>query len=89
MAIQLSAKHQEYWSKNLTITAVLLVVWFVVTFVIGYFAIELNNIRFFGWPLPFYMGAQGSLVIYVIIIWFYARYMNGLDKQYDVAEGDE
>ena len=89
MAIQLSAKHQEYWSKNLTITAVLLVIWFVVTFVIGYFAIELNNIRFFGWPLPFYMGAQGSLVIYVIIIWFYARYMNNLDKEYDVHEGEE
>jgi len=89
MAIQLSAKHQEYWSKNLTITAVLLVVWFVVTFVIGYFATELNNIRFFGWPLPFYMGAQGSLIIYVLIIWYYARYMNRLDKQYDVAEGDE
>jgi putative solute:sodium symporter small subunit len=89
MAIQLTAKHQEYWSKNLTITAILLVIWFVVTFVIGYFAVELNNIRFFGWPLPFYMGAQGSLIIYVLIIWYYARYMNRLDKQYDVAEGDE
>jgi putative solute:sodium symporter small subunit len=89
MAIQLTAKHEEYWHKNLSITAILLVIWFVVTFVIGYYAAELNNIRFFGWPLPFYMGAQGSLIIYVILIWYYARYMNRLDKQYDVAEGDE
>jgi putative solute:sodium symporter small subunit len=89
MAIQLTAKHQEYWHKNLSITAVLLVIWFVVTYVIGYFATELNSIRFFGWPLPFYMAAQGALIIYVILIWYYARYMNRLDKQYDVAEGDE
>ncbi|MCX7894118.1 MAG: DUF4212 domain-containing protein [Burkholderiales bacterium] len=87
--MQLTAKHAEYWHKNLTITAILLAIWFVVTFVIGYFAIQLNDIRFFGWPLPFYMGAQGSLIIYVLIIWYYARYMNRLDRDYDVAEGED
>jgi putative solute:sodium symporter small subunit len=87
--MQLSPKHIEYWKKNLTITAILLVIWFVVTFVIGYYAVELSNITFFGWPLPFYMGAQGSLAIYVAIIGYYAWYMNRLDIKYGVQEGEE
>jgi putative solute:sodium symporter small subunit len=86
--MQLSQKHQEYWSKNLRITAVLLVIWFFVTFVLGYYARELN-FNFFGWPFAFWVGAQGALVVYVLIIWFYARYMNNLDREYDVHEGDE
>jgi putative solute:sodium symporter small subunit len=86
--MQLTDKHREYWKKNLQITAVLLVIWFLVTFVLGYYARELN-FNFFGWPFSFYMGAQGSLIIYVIMIWFYARYMNKLDNEYGVNEGDE
>ncbi len=66
-------KHREYWRRNLQITAVLLAIWFVVTYVMAYFAIPLAEINVFGWPLSFYMAAQGSLIIYVIIIWFYAR----------------
>lgn len=83
--MQLSAKHQEYWSRNLRVTALLLAIWFVVTFVVGFFARELS-FNFFGWPFAFYMGAQGALVIYVVIIWYYARYMNNLDQQYGVQE---
>jgi putative solute:sodium symporter small subunit len=83
--MQVSAKHQAYWSKNLRLTAILLAIWFVVTFVVGFFARDLN-FNFFGWPFSFWVGAQGSLVIYVVIIWFYARYMNNLDHEYGVAE---
>ena len=86
--MQLTEKHREYWSKTLRITGVLLFIWFVVTFVIGYFARELS-FNFFGWPFSFYMGAQGALIVYVLIIWYYARYMNNLDKVYDVHEGEE
>jgi putative solute:sodium symporter small subunit len=82
---QVSAKHQAYWSKNLRITAILLAIWFVATFVVSYFARDLS-FNFFGWPFSFWMGAQGSLVIYVLIIWFYANYMNKLDHEYGVAE---
>ena len=87
--MQLSARHQEYWHRNLTVTAILLAIWFVVTFVASFYARELNGITFLGFPLGFYMGAQGSLVIYVVIIWFYARYMNRLDQEYGVHEGEE
>jgi len=87
--MQLTERHEEYWKKNLQITAVLMAIWFVVTYVVGYFARELNGITVFGFPLGFYMGAQGALIIYVISIFYYAARMNKLDKEYDVAEGDE
>jgi putative solute:sodium symporter small subunit len=87
--MKLSQGHIEYWKKNLRITAILMVIWFVVTFVIGYYAIELSTVTFMGWPIPFYMGAQGSLAIYVLIIWFYASYMNKLDREYGVHEGED
>ncbi len=83
--MQLSERHKEYWSKTLRITGILLAIWFFVTFVIGYFARDLN-FTFFGWPFSFWVAAQGALIVYVLIIWFYARYMNALDQQYGVAE---
>lgn len=87
--MQLTEKHKEYWSRNLRVTAILLGLWFVVTFVASWYARELNAIVVFGFPLGFYMGAQGSLIVYVAIIWFYARYMNNLDKEYGVHEGED
>jgi putative solute:sodium symporter small subunit len=83
--MQLTEGHRLYWRKNLTITAILLVIWFVVTYVVGYYARDLN-FSFFGWPFSFWMGAQGSLIIYVAIIWYYAHYMNKLDQEFGVAE---
>lgn len=87
--MQLTQKHLDYWQKNLRITAVLLLVWALVTFVPIYFASALNEIIFFGWPLAFYMGAQGALVVYVFIIWYYARTMDKLDREYGVNEGEQ
>jgi putative solute:sodium symporter small subunit len=84
-SMQAPAKLQEYWRRNLNLTGMLLLVWFVATFVLGYFARDLS-FNFFGWPFSFYMGAQGSLIIYLLIIWYYARSMNNLDKEYGVDE---
>ena len=85
--MQLTEKHKQYWKINLRISTILLVIWFVATFVMGWFARELNSITFLG-PLGFYMSAQGSLIIYVAIIWYYAHYMNNLDLKYGVHEGE-
>jgi len=87
--MKLTAKHEEYWQRNLKVTAILLGLWFLVTYVLAFFAKELAAITFLGFPLPFYMGAQGALVVYVVIIWYYARYMNKLDIEYGVQEGEE
>jgi putative solute:sodium symporter small subunit len=86
--MQLTERHREYWQRNLRVTGVLIAIWFFVTYVVAYMArgIEFN---FFGWPFSFYMAAQGALLVYLAIIVYYAYYMNRLDRQYGVHEGDE
>lgn len=86
--MQPTPKHREYWRRNLRVTGILLGVWFAVTFVLGWFARDLT-FDFFGWPFSFYMAAQGSLIVYVAIIGFYARYMSNLDRAYDVYERED
>jgi putative solute:sodium symporter small subunit len=83
--MQLTESQKSYWAKNLRITSILLAIWFVATFGVAYFARDLS-FNFFGWPFSFYMAAQGSLIIYVLIIWYYARTMNRLDQEHGVAE---
>ena len=87
--MQTTPKHREYWRKNLRLTGVLLAIWFVATFLVAFYARELATFTFFGWPLSFYMAAQGSLIIYVLIVWYYARAMRRLDESYGVAETEE
>jgi len=86
--MELTEKHHEYWRKNVRMTALLVVIWAVITYVAGYYARELS-FSFFGWPFAFWVGAQGALALYVVMIGFYAWYMNKLDQEYGVAEGDE
>lgn len=86
--MQLTERHHQYWSANLRVTGILLFIWFFVTFVLGYFARDLT-FTFFGWPFSFWVGAQGALIVYCVIIWFYARYMNNLDNQHGVQEDEE
>ena len=84
--MQLTQRHREYWSKNLTMTSILLTIWFLVTFGMGYFARELSTFKFFGWPFSFYMAAQGSLAIFVVEIAVYAYLMNRKDEEYGIRE---
>jgi putative solute:sodium symporter small subunit len=86
--VQATDKNREYWQRNLRVTAILLAVWFVVTFVVGYFARDLT-FDFFGWPFSFWVGGQGALIVYLIVVWYYARRMNRLDREYGVAETEE
>lgn len=86
--MELSDNHRRYWNRNLRVTAILMAIWFVVTFVVGYYARELN-FSFFGWPFSFWVGAQGALVVYVLIVGFYAWYMNRLDIEHGVEETED
>ena len=85
--MQLTERHRQYWQKNLRITGILLAIWFVVTFVVAYFARDLSFL-FFGWPFSFWVGAQGALIVYVVLVWWYSRTMNRLDREQGVAEDD-
>ena len=86
--MQLTESQKQYWSKNVRMTSFLLAIWFVVTYIVGFNARELS-FNFFGWPFSFWVGAQGALVVYVLIIAYYAHYMNNLDKEYGCAEEEE
>jgi putative solute:sodium symporter small subunit len=78
---------QEYWRYNVKVTTTLLVIWFVVTFLIsGIWAGWLNQYTVLGFPLGYYMAAQGSLAIFVIEIAVYARLMNKKDLEYGIVE---
>lgn len=77
----------DYWRYNIKLTIVLLVIWFVVTYLIsGLWAGWLNQYSFLGFPLGYYMAAQGSLAIFVIEIAVYARLMNRKDDEYGIRE---
>ena len=75
----------RYWRTTLRLTLGLLVLWFLVTFGVSFFARELD-FSFFGWPFSFWMAAQGSLLIYGIIITVYAVAMGRLDKAREEQE---
>lgn len=77
----------HHWRKSLRITALLLAVWFVVTFGATFFARELG-IAHLGWPFSFWMAAQGAPIVYVILVWLHARRMARLDLEFDLAEDD-
>ena len=78
---------KSYWRYNITLTTVLLIIWFVVTYLIsGLWAASLNQFSFIGFPLGYYMAAQGSLAIFVIEIAVYAWLMNKLDVKYGIRK---
>ena len=77
----------DYWSYNVRLTTILLVIWFVVTYIIsGLMASWLNQFTVLGFPMGYYMAAQGSLAIFVIEIAFYAKLMNAKDEEYGIQE---
>lgn len=80
------AGDNAYWRKTRRLTAWLLVLWVLLTFVMNWYARELNDLVLFGFPLGFYMGAQGLLFAYLAIIWVYNRKMRQLDAEYGVDE---
>ncbi|WP_027857844.1 DUF4212 domain-containing protein [Marinobacterium jannaschii] len=78
---------QAYWRENLRIIMGYLAIWFVVSYGCGVLFVEqLNEIQFFGFPLGFWFGQQGSIFVFVGIIWAYVASMNKLDEKYDVHE---
>jgi putative solute:sodium symporter small subunit len=80
---------RAYWGYNVRLTTFTMIVWFVVTFVAIFFAPQLNSIVIFGFPLGYYMGAQGALVVFVLLIFNYARKMNKADVEYGVQEDSD
>lgn len=80
---------EAYWNENKKLTWITMIVWFVVTYVVAFFSPQFNSVVIFGFPLGYYMGAQGALIIFVFLIFNYASKMNKIDKKYGVEEEEE
>jgi putative solute:sodium symporter small subunit len=74
---------KKYWKKNLKYLAILLSIWFLVSFGFGILLVdELNSFRLGGFKLGFWFAQQGSIYVFVILIFVYIRLMNKLDKKF-------
>jgi putative solute:sodium symporter small subunit len=79
-------KGERYWSATRALMFFMLVLWVVFSFGVHFFVNELNSIVFLGFPLGFYMAAQGSLIVFVLMLFWFAGAQDRIDRKYDVAE---
>ena len=78
---------QDYWKANLRLVGLCLSIWFVVSYLFGIVLVDqLNAISIGGYRLGFWFAQQGSIYVFVVLIFFYAWRMNKLDRQFDVHE---
>jgi putative solute:sodium symporter small subunit len=78
---------KQYWKRNLSYLSVLLLIWFIVSFGAGIlFAGFLNRFQLGGFPLGFWFAQQGSIYVFVVLIFVYVFLMNRLDRTFDVDE---
>ena len=84
---QLSAENRlAHWQSTKRLMIIHLVVWFIFSYVVHWFAVPLNNISFLGWPLGYYMAAQGALIVFVVQLFLFNRQQHAIDMKYGVAE---
>jgi putative solute:sodium symporter small subunit len=86
-----TARHAEYWRRNIRYVGILLAVWFAVSYLFGILLAQpLNAVRLpgTGFPLGFWFAQQGSIYVFVVLIFVYVRLMNGLDREFEVDEGE-
>jgi len=84
-----TARHAEYWRRNIRYVAVLLGIWFLVSYVFGILLadrLDALKLPFTGFPLGFWFAQQGSIYVFVVLIFVYVRLMNALDREFDVDE---
>jgi len=80
-------KGKAYWYDTLKLISGVLVVWFIVSYGFGILlAPALNSIKLGGYPMGFWWAQQGSIYVFVALIFIYAKLMGNLDKKYDVHE---
>ena len=86
MAALTPAQRDAYWKKTSRLMWIILTLWVIFSFVAPAFAVQLNTIVIWGFPLGFYMAAQGSLIAYVVLCFWNASAQNKIDEEFDVAE---
>ncbi len=81
-------RREMHWHRTRNLTIIHLIVWFFFAYLVHWFAAPLNNISFFGWPLGYYMSAQGSLAAFVIQLFLFNRQQHAIDVEFGVAEDE-
>ncbi|NTU59813.1 MAG: DUF4212 domain-containing protein [Deltaproteobacteria bacterium] len=82
MGSTLEATRGEYHRKNVRVVVALLAVWFAVSILGIWLVRPLNTVTLFRFPLGYWLGSQGSLLTFIAEIFFYGKYMDGLDRRY-------
>jgi putative solute:sodium symporter small subunit len=88
---RLRAERAAHWARTRRLTGLLLAAWLATTFCTVFFARDLAHLSVFGWPLSFYLAAQGASLAFLAIIGFYAWRMQAIDRRYHAAlrEGEQ
>nr|WP_181706990.1 DUF4212 domain-containing protein [Chthonobacter rhizosphaerae] len=81
-----STKQEAWWASTRGLMITALIVWFIFSFGIHMFAKTLNTIVVFGFPLGFYMAAQGSLIVFVALLFWFAGAQDKIDREHGFAE---
>lgn len=79
---------ERYWARTSTLMWIMLVLWIFFSFVVHMFVGQLNQIKILGFPLGFYMAAQGSLIIFVAMLFWFAYRQDQIDRDEGMAEDD-
>lgn len=89
MSDERELRQKLYWRRNLSLMARLFVVWFVVSYGCGILLFDfLNQFRLGGYKLGFWFAQQGSIYVFVVLIFYYARRMDALDHEFHVEDDD-
>lgn len=88
--INLQERRKAYWRANLRILAILMSIWFTVSFGCGIlFVDQLNQIKLGGFQFGFWMAQQGSIYVFLVLIFVYVRFMNKLDRKFKFEEEND
>ena len=85
MSVNASQK-ELHWARTRKLMIAHIVVWFIFSFVVHWFAPQLNKVSLFGFPLGFYMAAQGSLIVFVVQLFMFSRQQERIDREFGMAE---
>jgi len=81
-----ASQQATHWTRTRNLMIGHLIVWFVFSYLIHWFAPALNKVSFMHFPLGFYMAAQGSLVVFVVQLFVFAKQQDKIDREFGVAE---
>jgi putative solute:sodium symporter small subunit len=83
-----SQQREVHWQRTKRLMWIHLIIWFIFSFVVHWFAADLNKVSFMHFPLGFYMAAQGSLIVFVVQLFVFSAQQDKIDRECGVAEDE-